>query len=330
MPDYLSLRFMFRHPDRVIGRFTGEKKGPLLIVLGGIHGNEPAGIHAMEIIFKMLEVEPITNPEFQFAGRVVGLRGNINALEKKQRYINQDLNRMFTPEKIREVLEKSMAELGPEERELLDLVKTMDEEVMNYQPDEMVLLDLHTTTAYGGIFSIAKDDDRSLELAVELHAPVVRGMLQGLQGTTLHFIEHHRFFDIEATAVCFESGQHDEKLSVNRAIAGVINCMRTLGNVRGEHVENQHDKLLREFSHGLPKVTNLVFKHMIHPGDDFKMLGHYKNFQQISKGELLAQDKNGEIHAPYDGLILMPLYQKQGEEGFFIVQPAEKLYGVIG
>lgn len=319
---------MFRHPERVIGRFTGSERGPLLIVLGGIHGNEPAGIEALKLIFKMLEVEPIANPDFQFFGRLVGLRGNIQALERHQRYLNEDLNRMFTPEKIREVLEKRPEELGPEERELLDLVLTIDEEVMNYQPDEMILLDLHTTTAFGGIFSIATDDDRSLEIAVELHAPVVRGMLQGLDGTTLHFIEHHRFFNIRSTAVCFESGQHDEHLSVNRAIAGVINCMRTIGSVKGEHVENQHDRLLREFSSGLPKVTNLVYKHNIHPGDDFRMYGHYKNFQAIEKGELLARDKNGDIHAPADGLILMPLYQKQGEEGFFIVQPAEALYGI--
>lgn len=319
---------MIRRSERVIGRFTGSTRGPLLIVLGGIHGNEPAGVEAMSLILKMLEVEPITNPDFQFCGRLVGLRGNIQALESKQRYLNQDLNRMFTPENIREVLEKDPALLGPEERELLDLVLTIDEEIDNYQPDELILLDLHTTTAYGGIFTIAKDDDRSLEIAIELHAPVVRGMLQGLQGTTLHFIEHKRFDDIRSTAICFESGQHDEHLSVNRAIAGVINCMRTIGCVQAEHVENQHDRLLIEFSSGLPKVTNLVYKHAIVPEDEFRMYGHFKNFQTIEKGELLARDRQGDIYAPYDGLILMPLYQKQGEEGFFIVQPAETLYGI--
>jgi len=28
--------------ERIIGRITGEKKGPLLIAFGGMHGNEPA------------------------------------------------------------------------------------------------------------------------------------------------------------------------------------------------------------------------------------------------------------------------------------------------
>jgi succinylglutamate desuccinylase len=311
---------MRRHPERVIGRFTGAYPGPLLIVLGGVHGNEPAGVEALSLIFKMLEIEPVVNPDFRFCGRLVGLRGNIQALEAGSRYIEQDLNRMFTPERIYSLVRKPEAELKAEERELVDLVLTIDEEVTNYMPKEMVLLDLHTTTAYGGIFSISKDDDRSIELAMELHAPVVRGMLQGLQGTTLHFIEHHRFDNIASTGVCFESGQHSEELSVNRAIAGVINCMRTMGCVRHEDVENQHDRLLIEFSKGLPKVTKLVYKHRIEPEDEFQMSDGYKNFQSINKGELLARDKKGDIYAPEGGLILMPLYQRQGEEGFFIVK----------
>lgn len=311
---------MRRHPERVIGRFTGAYPGPLLIVLGGVHGNEPAGVEALSLIFKMLEIEPVVNPDFRFCGRLVGLRGNIQALEAGARYIEQDLNRMFTPERIYSLVRKPEGELKAEERELVDLVLTIDEEVTNYMPKEMVLLDLHTTTAYGGIFSISKDDERSIELAVELHAPVVRGMLQGLQGTTLHFIEHHRFDNIASTGVCFESGQHNEELSVNRAIAGVINCMRTMGCVRHEDVENQHDRLLIEFSDGLPKVTELIYKHVIEPEDEFIMSDGYKNFQSINKGELLARDKKGDIYAPEGGLILMPLYQKQGEEGFFIVK----------
>ena len=46
----------------------------------------------------------------------------------------------------------------------------------------------------------------------------------------------------------------------------------------------------------------------------------YKNFQKISKGEVLAEDRNGHIVSQYNGRILMPLYQKQGEEGFFIIK----------
>jgi len=50
------------------------------------------------------------------------------------------------------------------------------------------------------------------------------------------------------------------------------------------------------------------------------MYPDYKNFQKVSKGEVIAKDKNGEIVAPVDALILMPLYQKQGDDGFFLIK----------
>ena len=46
----------------------------------------------------------------------------------------------------------------------------------------------------------------------------------------------------------------------------------------------------------------------------------YKNFQRIKKGEKLAFDDSEEVSSPDDGLILMPLYQKRGEDGFFLVK----------
>jgi succinylglutamate desuccinylase len=46
----------------------------------------------------------------------------------------------------------------------------------------------------------------------------------------------------------------------------------------------------------------------------------YFNFDPVSKGDIIASDSNGDIAAPADGHLLMPLYQLQGDEGFFIVQ----------
>ena len=87
--------------ERVIGQYTGEVKGPLLIVLGGMHGNEPAGVKAIDLLFKMLEVEPITNPEFKFHGKIIGIRGNLRALEEGKRFIVKDINRQWIPEQVR-------------------------------------------------------------------------------------------------------------------------------------------------------------------------------------------------------------------------------------
>ena len=305
--------------NRIIGKYNGKEKGPLLICIGGIHGNEPAGVQALEILFKLLELEPENNPGFSFCGRFIGLRGNLKAIHQKVRYIKQDLNRLWTSENVALFKATPNTQLGPEEEELKDLIQTIEQEIASYKPTKIVILDLHTTTAFGGIFSIATDDPESVRIAVELHAPVIKGMLEGINGTTLHYFTTENM-GYETTSVVFESGQHDETLSVNRAIAAIINCMRTIGCVKAEDVENRHDTLLIEHSRGLPKVLSLLHCHQINEGDNFVMMPDFKNFQYIPKGNLLAHDKHGPIHAPEGGYLLMPLYQKKGDDGFFIIK----------
>ncbi len=307
---------------RLIGRHTGRERGPLLICLAGVHGNEPAGYEALRLIFNMLEVEPVTNPGFRFRGRLVGLLGNRQAFAARRRYLQRDLNRMWTDEEIDRVCRVPRTALEAEDLELRELHEAIEQEIRDYRPERLVILDLHTTTARGGIFSVVSDDPESIRIAVELHAPVIKGMLRGIHGTTLHFFHRHRY-DFETVAVAFESGQHDDPLSVNRSIAGIINCLRTTGNVHAEDVENRHDRLLIEYARDLPKVAELIMQHSIRPGDHFQMAPNYQNFQEVRRGELLAQDRHGNIYAEADGCILMPLYQQQGEDGFFLVKPLE-------
>ena len=306
-------------PERVIGRYSGTEKGTLVICVGGMHGNEPAGVEAMSIMFDMLKVEPEQNNDFVFKGRLLGLRGNTRALAVGKRFIEKDLNRQWTLHNVTRIKASPIGQLEHEDLELKEMLQLIEDEIADYQPEKVVLLDLHTTTAFGGIFSIPTDDPVSLRLAIELHAPVIKGLLQGVKGTTLQYFNKENF-DLDIVAVCFESGQHLEPLSVNRAIAAITNCLRTVGCVQHEYVENRHDSLLIEHSKGLPQIAELITIHPIYPGDNFQMAPNYKNFQRVKKGEVLAHDKKGPITAPEDSLILMPLYQKQGDDGFFLVK----------
>lgn len=305
--------------DRVIGEYTGPEHGPLLIAFGGMHGNELAGVKALDLVLKMLEVEPIRNPSFAFKGKLLGLRGNLQALQNKERYIKKDLNRLWTAENLTRVLSTNNEELYYEELELKELFLCIRQAIDSYSPKQIFLLDLHTTTASGGIFSIPTNDLDSRNLALALHAPVIEGFLEGIKGTTLHFFNSN-LLQIPTCALSFESGQHDEPLSINRAVAAVINWLRSIGAVQPDDVENQHDNILKEYSKGLPKLARLVQVHQIKKGDNFEMKPGYKNFQAVQKGEVVANDKSGPIAVAQDGHLLMPLYQKQGDDGFFVVK----------
>ena len=66
--------------NRLIGVFEEGHRGPLVFMIGGIHGNEKAGVKALEYLIKMLEVEHITNEAFRFRGRLIAFKGNLQAL----------------------------------------------------------------------------------------------------------------------------------------------------------------------------------------------------------------------------------------------------------
>jgi len=125
---------------------------------------------------------------------------------------------------------------------------------------------------------------------------------------------------IETVTITFESGQHEEHKSINRAIAALVNLLRTVNMVQPNDVENIHDQILKEYSQNLPKVTELVMRHAVDESDEFQMKPGYTSFQEVKKGEVLATDKNGDVLSPENGRLLMPLYQKKGDDGFFLIK----------
>ncbi len=308
---------------RVIGHYVGQEPGPLVVAIGGIHGNEPAGVQALEQLFELLKEEPLLNPGFTFRGELLALRGNLEALRSGQRYIDIDLNRIWKP------FVKGTDEnyLTVEARELDGMMAAIENALEDSSAQELILIDLHTTTATGGVFAITGDDVPSLLLAAELGVPVIKGMLSGLQGTTLSYFRSGIFdFEQPCRAITFEAGAHTDEESVARALAATVNLLRSVGCVSEEDVSTHHEETLRRATAvKVPTLLELVYVHRIDPSDrpSFVMQPGYRNFQEIVEGNLLAEDNNGPIAAPCSGYILMPLYQDQGEEGFFIVQEYE-------
>ncbi len=306
--------------NRIIGKYKGQQPGPMLIAIGGIHGNEPSGSFAIQEILQLLEREPIRNPNFIFKGTFIGFNGNCQAIEKAERFIEKDLNRQWTKENIANVFLQKSETLKAEDLEIFELITAIKAEIKNISPEKILFLDLHTTTADGGIFSVVTDDSKSINTAQALYAPVIKGLLRGLEGTSLHYFTTENI-GIETTAVCFEAGQHNDPLSVNRGIAAILNALKSVSCIDSSDIENRHNELLKKYSEGLPRVSELLYCHRIQPDDNFKMKEGYQNFQLLKKGEIIASDKKGDFHTPFDCQILMPLYQKQGNDGFFLIKP---------
>jgi len=306
---------------RVLGVYRDSEKadGPLLITMGGIHGNEPAGILALEKVFRQLEkYQP------RFKGTFIGVSGNVSALRANKRFIDTDLNRQWHNKRANYVMNTPTHQLETvEDQEQKALLLLFGQHKKRFKKDytnrNMMLLDLHTfSAAKGGAYSIATSVGKSLHWASQLSVPTITGMENVIQGTTMHF-----FNDMEMVSFCFEAGQHNDPVSVERMEAAIWLTLRNIGCIRSEDVPNlaEHEACLYNIGKNLPKIVEFLYRHGVEPSDNFKMKPGYTNFMRVSKGEVLASDRQGDIKCPYDGMILMPLYQPQGEDGFFIVKP---------
>lgn len=306
------------HLPRLIGEFEGSEAGPLVVAIAALHGNEPAGVKALEQVFEQLEKERRENPAFAFRGKLLGLIGNLQAFQSSQRFLERDLNRVWTENFVQQLLQAPKVTLQAESREARELYEAITAEC-HASFEKVVFLDLHTTSAEGGVFSIPTNEAESLALAQHLGAPAIVGLQQSVSGTLLGFAEQGGFVKMPI-CVAFEAGQHTSSLSVSRAVLAILRCLRVMKNIGEQDLLEFLEQLTLPVLADIPPVVRLRYAHHIRMEDGFKMRPGYANFQPVQEGEHLADDVRGQVLSPDKGLILMPLYQAKGSDGFFIVQ----------
>ncbi len=306
------------HTQRIlkhfIGDVRGDRPGPTVIAVAGIHGNEPTGVTAIEEVINQL----IPLKEF-LRGRFIGLKGNLAALESNVRFIDEDMNRLWITSLLDKIRRTSFDEIKSSERaELKELLTILDPIV--YSDEEVIYIDLHTFSGTGAMFTITPKEIRHIELLSQLKIPLVFGIEHTLIGTSMEYVE-----DAGHVGFAFESGTHGTVMAENNAVAGLMTLMVDTGLIPADKLEKfgVYYAYLMDKVNGFPHKLDFIYKHIIEEGDEFKMNPGFKNFDPIEKGDWLATDRHGKIEAQNDGYILMPLYQEQGQDGFFIVRDSE-------
>jgi succinylglutamate desuccinylase len=297
-------------PARVIGRVRGAQPGPLLLVVAGIHGNEPAGVRAAERVQPRLA---------ELAGRMQGdflaLRGNVRALAQGRRYLHEDLNRRWTDAQLHRLRARSLAaDAVPEEHEQAELLTELDVALEGAR-GPVTFLDLHTTSADGIPFSMIARAARPDDLALRLPLTVIVGLLEQVHGVLLESMRRRG-----CTCLGVEAGQNESPDSVDRHEAVLWAAATVAGLLEPQLVEDlpRHQALLEQARAGRPRLIEVHARYAIAPQDAFRMEPGFSNIERVRRGQLLAHDRTGEVRAPLDGVLLLPLYQAQGEEGFFL------------
>lgn len=304
-----SESYNFENLNRLIGSYPpGKYQDPLVIGIGGLHGNEPSGVSAMQNIFDRLNED-----EIPVNGKFVGLAGNLPALKNNTRYIDEDMNRIFSERKIKSLSLK--AELNTEEREMEYVLTAIDK--LSEQHDEIYFIDCHTTSSPTVPYISVNEYPKSLELAQRFPLFSVIGLEKSIPGCLAEYFNQKGY-----SGFTIEAGKHYTMTSIENTEAIVWLFLVYTGLLEKECLPFYEDQLelLKDRTAKTRQDFKVVEHYKIRADEDFEMKPGYVNFQEISEGEVLATNQRKTIRSSYDGRILMPLYQSQGDDGYFILK----------
>ena len=271
---------------------AADKAGDHVVIVGGTHGNEPAGVNAMVGFHRRLKDGEIKLN----SGKVSLLLGNPQAYRNDRRYVDRDLNRSFC----------DPDDAALEGRRAGEILAHLDR-----NNDIVALLDLHSVSI--GDFKICvyeKDNAQSLNLALSI------------SDIPLHFAYHPDHMPgtlIEAagtyhiSSLIVECGNHLSKSATNMALDLI-------------HAILVHKKLIDALIRPGKKIPETITQYesiqAIKPGANFRFIVEpLETGTTLERGQQFAIDDNRIHIAPENCHVVVPS---------MIVKPADVDAGFLG
>lgn len=301
-----------QHPfldlNRIIYNQSNPEATTTLIFIGGIHGNEPAGIYGLQKV-----INRIRENEMQLRCNFYALAGNLNAIQKNIRYETSDLNRLWTHENIQKIKLQTTFN-SQEEKEQSELYNCI-ENILNSHTGTFIFIDLHTTSAETIPFVTISDSLHNRQFVSNFKLPIILGIEEYLDGPLLTYIN-----EFGHIALGFEAGQHEDPKAIENCETFIWQTLITSNAVEKHDVE--HYEFYAQTLSNDSLTTNfyeISDRYQLKKGEHFTMNAGFKNFDSIQKSQQLATSNDEVIKASVGGKIFMPLYQSQGDDGFFII-----------
>lgn len=303
--------------EREIGHLVGKMPGPTLVIIGGLHGNEPAGVEVARQAMVDLERKRIP-----IIGEIVALAGNVRALAEGRRFLGRDLNRMWTEERLAEARRAVSGAprdgVDPELHETVELSDVL-EAILRRARGQVSVLDLHTTSSEGTPFGVVGPTPAHRAFASHFALTSLFGLEAQLPGVLTRYLG-----DRGCVTFAVEGGKHDSARAREHLSAAI-----TVGLVAASVVDERHlpeheaaNEELGRTRGDLPQLIEVYSRHAVLPEHGFTMEPGFSMIHQTRAGTLIARDRRGEIRAPTDCLVLLPLYQ-EGSDGFFFGRPMD-------
>jgi hypothetical protein len=281
-----------------------------VVFFGGIHGNEPAGVAALTEVYETLQRQGNVLEK----GALIGIRGNLPALVQKERFLDHDLNRIWSRSRLDSVLAKQDPERSSEEKELVLIYELIQELLESYAPP-FYFIDLHTTSSRTRPFITINDSIINRYFSRIFPVPVILGIEEYLEGPLLSYIN-----ELGYVALGFESGTHDDPVAITNAVDFIWLTLVYTGLLPDYPGREDSFKRLDRASESDHDFYEVFYRHELPASHSFRMNEGFWSFQPLPKGTVLGSEAGAPVAMQKKGILFMPLYQKQGEEGFFLIR----------
>jgi predicted deacylase len=281
--------------------------GPRLAILGAVHGDEPAGLAAID----HLDREIASGRLRLDRGELVLVHGNPAATMEGRRHTEggTDLNRLFDFRFLEERRESSWT---PEHRRAVALRPVLEAcEAM---------LDLHSAGSPTPPFAIADAGPAAFELAAALDVDfaIVRWTGEGAitERTTLG-----TFRRLRRPALVVECGGHLDDGTAARATETALRALEVFGLAGGTVAAGPGAAPASRSRPAPVEVYGAARK----PDPGFRFTRAYRGFDPLRAGELVGRspDSGVELQAPEDGFIVLPNDRVGvGEDVAYFARPA--------
>lgn len=306
---------MRRWSHREIGRHESHQSASTtLVIIGGIHGNEPAGLIAASRVLETLEQEQPA----QFDGRLVVLAGNLPALNHRDpstRYIDFDLNRIWTDEQIAKDPSRSA-----EHAQMHELLASL--RAIRAQGDRMIVMDLHTTSSDAPPVIVLEDSIPARKFARQMPLPIYLGFEEELRGLMIDRITN----ELGSIAIVVEGGQHADPRSILVHESVIWAGLHAAGILRVDsmrYAQSPGEMLRAAVKDEAHKVYDIRYLKPIEH-ESFTIAPGIVAGTRIKQGVTPIAIENGAaVFSPVKGRVFLPNMQEQrrvGDDGFFIVR----------
>lgn len=253
----------------MIQTLKSNKTGPNLVIMAGVHGDEPCGLQAFADVLPALSLS---------RGTVSFVLGNPNAIAIHKREFHTNLNRLFRSDDALSLTEKSTYEYQ-RSRELMPLLSQAD-----------ALLDIHSsTTDKTEPFIIC--ESQSYQCASYLPADTVVSGIDVLHPTgTDAYVNQSG-----GLGICIECGNHTDNTAKTVAVKAIHNFLQFF-----EVLDN---------TNAVPavKIQRYIHSDWLYRNQAvFTLRKSFSEFESLKKGDVIGIDGQTEIIAPHDGCIMFP------------------------